>query len=579
MQTMMQNAKQINNFENLPLDMTGIHLFFTGIKGTGMAALVEICLERGATIEGSDVDDVFYTDALLARYGIKAKLFNKKNITQNIDLLFHSSAYDPDSHEELLQAKALGIPIMEYTIALGLISKASFSVAVSGVHGKTSTTSIIGTMLKDLPLLSQVLVGSQVPSLGDSCTMNKGSEYFVAETCEYKKHFLHFHPNIILMTSVEEDHQDFFPTYEDMRDAFVEFAYLLPKGGRLIYCSDDKGCQDVVSIVQKQRSDIRYVSYGAKPDKTGAIVHYSIHLKNDSRNKVNKNIQSQNLSSSGQSFILERQSIQNNRDKNSVSDTSIFPKTFSHLFSLPVPGFHTILNTAAGIAVCIELLEKENIKRKHNQLNNFEEQNEQDQNIKRKHNQLNNHNELEIGNWKTNLDSMAASLLKFRGAKRRGEIIAHFEKGRGILHDTFVLDDYAHHPTAIKTTLQGFKDFYPDHKIIVSFMSHTYSRTQALIDEFASSFSAADSVFLHKIYSSARENKEKYLGNTSGEILFEKTKTHHSNVHYFDEFMDAVDPIISLIDTKPSVFITMGAGDNWKLGKAIVEKLIKRSEL
>ncbi|HUH44906.1 MAG TPA: cyanophycin synthetase, partial [Treponemataceae bacterium] len=245
-----------------------------------------------------------------------------------------------------------------------------------------------------------------------------------------------------------------------------------------------------------------------------------------------------------------------------------FPKTFSHLFSLPVPGFHTILNTAAGIAVCIELLEIENIKGKHDQLNNHNQF----------HNQFNNQYQHEIGDWKKSLDLMASSLLKFRGAKRRGEIIAHFEKGKGIFHDTFILDDYAHHPTAIKTTLQGFKDFYPDHKIIVSFMSHTYSRTQALIDEFSASFSAADSVFLHKIYSSARENKEKYLGNTSGEILFEKTKTYHPNVQYFDEFLDAVDAVISLIDIEPCVFITMGAGDNWKLGKAIVEKLKKRSE-
>ncbi len=506
MQTMKQNSRhaQIDS-ENLPLDMTGIHLFFTGIKGTGMAALVEICLERGATIEGSDVDDVFYTDALLARYGIKAKLFNKKNITQNIDLLFHSSAYDPESHEELLQAKALGIPIMEYTIALGLISKASFSVAVSGVHGKTSTTSLIGTMLKDLPLASQVLVGSQVPSLGDSCTMNKGSEYFVAETCEYKKHFLHFHPNIILMTSVEEDHQDFFPTYEAMRDAFVEFVHLLPKGGRLIYCSDDKGCQDVVSIVKQKRKDIRYIAYGKNAKAAGETYFYTF-----------TNLY---LESGTQNFTVQT-------------------PDFEKKLSLRVPGYHSVLNSLGAIAVCLSLWEEKG--------NSFNE---------------------------AILDSIGKALLQFVGAKRRGEIIAHFEKGRGILHDTFVLDDYAHHPTAIKTTLQGFKDFYPDHKIIVSFMSHTYSRTQALIDEFASSFSAADIVFLHKIYSSARENKEKYLGNTSGEILFEKTKTHHSNVHYFDEFMDAVDPIISLIDTEPCVFITMGAGDNWKLGLAVKNRL------
>ena len=103
--------------------MSGIRLFFTGIKGTGMTALVEICHERGAIIDGSDIDDVFYTDAILSSLGIIPKLFSKNNITENIDLVFHSSAYDPESHEELLEAKALGIPIMEYTIALGHIPR------------------------------------------------------------------------------------------------------------------------------------------------------------------------------------------------------------------------------------------------------------------------------------------------------------------------------------------------------------------------------------------------------------------------------------------------------------------------
>ena len=117
--------------------------------------------------------------------------------------------------------------------------------------------------------------------------MHKGSEFFIAETCEYKKHFLHFHPSIILMTSVEEDHQDFFPHYEDMRDAFVEFVSLLPENGRLIYCADDKGSRDVVSIVKEKRKDIRYIAYGKNAKDAGETYFYSftnLYLESGTQN-------------------------------------------------------------------------------------------------------------------------------------------------------------------------------------------------------------------------------------------------------------------------------------------------------
>lgn len=491
--------------KKLPRDMSGIRLFFTGIKGTGMTALVEICHERGAIIDGSDIDDVFYTDAILSSLDIRPKLFSKNNITENIDLVFHSSAYDPESHEELLEAKALGIPIMEYTIALGEISKASFSVAVSGVHGKTSTTSIIGTILKELPLESQVLVGSQVPSFGNSCTMHKGSEFFIAETCEYKKHFLHFHPSIILMTSVEEDHQDFFPHYEDMRDAFVEFVSLLPENGRLIYCADDKGSRDVVSIVKEKRKDIRYIAYGKNAKDAGETYFYSF-----------TNLY---LESGTQNFTVQT-------------------PDFEKKLSLRVPGYHSVLNSLGAIAVCLSLWEE-----KGNSLN------------------------------EAILDSIGKALLQFVGAKRRSEIVADIPQSPSNPYGALIIDDYAHHPTAIETTLKGFRDFYPDRLLIVSFMSHTYSRTHALLDAFSKAFSSADIVILHKIYSSARENKEKYIGNTSGEILFQKTSAHHPQVLYFDEFLDAQDEVLHLMQNKASVFITMGAGDNWKLGLAVKNRL------
>ena len=138
------------------------------------------------------------------------------------------------------------------------------------------------------------------------------------------------------------------------------------------------------------------------------------------------------------------------------------------------------------------------------------------------------------------------------------------------------IDDYGHHPTAIKTTINGFRSFYPDRVIIVDFMSHTYTRTAALLEDFASAFGDADEVILHKIYPSAREV---YSGGVNGKILFARTSAHHQNVKYFEEVMDAEPYVLERL-SKPLpvgktgyLFITMGAGDNWKLGKSVFDKL------
>ena len=134
------------------------------------------------------------------------------------------------------------------------------------------------------------------------------------------------------------------------------------------------------------------------------------------------------------------------------------------------------------------------------------------------------------------------------------------------------MDDYGHHPTAIRSTLAGLKEFYPGRRLVLSFMSHTYTRTASLLDEFAMSFDDADIVFLHKIYSSAREV---YRGGVSGKTLFEKTRNYLSripgkgeNVFYVEEPLDGYQPLKAIL--KPGdLFITMGAGDNWKLGEKL----------
>ena len=133
------------------------------------------------------------------------------------------------------------------------------------------------------------------------------------------------------------------------------------------------------------------------------------------------------------------------------------------------------------------------------------------------------------------------------------------------------MDDYGHHPTEITKTLEGLKSFYPDKRLIVDFMPHTYSRTFSLLNQFACCFAPADDVILHRIYSSARE---KQIEGISGKTLYMEVQKHHSDVHYFEQPCDSVDYLRESL--KPGdLFVTMGAGDNWKLGKLLLERFIE----
>jgi UDP-N-acetylmuramate--alanine ligase len=158
------------------------------------------------------------------------------------------------------------------------------------------------------------------------------------------------------------------------------------------------------------------------------------------------------------------------------------------------------------------------------------------------------------------------SLGSFEGTRRRCEVLGC---ARGILF----MDDYAHHPTAIRETLKGIREFYPDRRIVVDFMSHTYSRTKALLTDFGESFEAADRVILHRIYSSAREVNR---GNVSGRDLFDEVSKHHSDVVFFEEPLEAVSHLKSTL-AKDDLFVTMGAGDNWRLGVEVFNEL-RRAE-
>lgn len=482
--------------------LKGLCAHFIGIKGTGMAALAEIFCAEGAKVSGSDVSDVFYTDAILRKIGVHPLLFDAKNITSALDLVVHSSAYTAENNCEVKAALELGLPVLLYSEALGELSRTMTSAAVSGVHGKTTTAGIIGTLLKDLPLPSLTLAGSSIASFGGSCVMISKSfaksggkdRFFAAETCEYQRHFMAFCPDAVILTAVESDHEDYYPAFKDIQAAFVDFICKLPVGGTLIYCADDPGARETAAQACGKRPDIVLVPYGETAEGPWRISDYEVR-----------------------------------------SGRQLFTVADIGRCSLEISGRHNVRNAAAALALVSAFLERAG--------------------------------ESPAAYY----EQLKKSLREFRGGKRRSEIVAREVNRYG--QDLIFIDDYAHHPTAIKTTLEGYRLFYPNHTIIVDFMSHTYSRTAALLDDFARSFGDADMVVLNDIYASARETASDF--NITGRDLYKRALKYHSAVSYEPDFTKAAQLIKDALDRKTGkegyVFVTMGAGDNFKVGQLVLD--------
>jgi len=467
-----------------PQSLKDFRVHMVGVKGTGMEALAEILWARGARVTGSDTKETFYTDAVLRRLSIPfTEGFDASNLPLDTQLVIHSAAYRPEDNPELALGASRGIPMMAYPQALGQLSLMSDSSGVSGVHGKSTTTAMCGIILDALRMPATVLVGAEVPAFGDRSTLMRGGKYFVAETCEYRRHFLNFHPSQILITSIEPDHLDYFKDQEDLLGAFEAYGALLPQGGTLVYCVDDPGAAAAASRVLSRREDVRVVPYGRTAE--GA-------------------------------FRLIEEALEDGQSGFSLAG-------WEQRFTLKVPGAHTVLNATGALALCSLLWEKEH------------------------------------PGASMDLEAAATALAGFSGSRRRSEIVGG---ASGIIF----MDDYGHHPTAINATLEGLALFYPKRRLVVDFMSHTYSRTRALLHEFGSCFSRADMVILHRIYASAREPNE---GGVTGRDLFNEVALHHKNVRYFDDPHEAIPFLLSELRSG-DLFITMGAGDNWKLGRELL---------
>ena len=235
---------------------TPIHVHFIGIGGISMSGLAEILLKEGFTISGSDNKESALTDHL-EQMGAKVFYGQKaSNIIPGIDVVVYTAAIHPDN-EEYAEAVRQKLPMLTRAELLGqLMTNYDMPIAISGTHGKTTTTSMLSHILLAGELDPTISVGGILKTIGGNIRVGD-SEYFVTEACEYTNSFLHFFPKIGVILNIDEDHLDFFKDLADIRNSFHRFAKLLPKDGTLVINDNIPDLEEITADL-----DCRVIRYG-----------------------------------------------------------------------------------------------------------------------------------------------------------------------------------------------------------------------------------------------------------------------------------------------------------------------------
>ncbi|MBM3255934.1 MAG: UDP-N-acetylmuramate--L-alanine ligase [Candidatus Moranbacteria bacterium] len=490
------------------------HIYLVGIKGVGMTALAQILKSRGKIISGSDTHEKFFTDAVLKKLKIPFREgFRTSNLPKNTELVVYSTAFDPIKHPEILSAKKKKIPVMSYPEAVSALFNASLGIAVSGTHGKTTTSALIAESMKNLGLDPTALIGSRVANWQTNAITGKSS-FFVIEADEHQNKLRHYRPWSIIITNIDYDHPDYYKKPENYYRVFEKWVgkwartkLKLPKIG--VFNGDDVKTLRMLKELNLKNNDDRVIlTYGKNKNNDIQILDSGSQDPNQIPNSR---------------FQIPKYFFKINLPKKTAQN--IFNKKQKIAVSASLFGEHNAYNLAAAVAFVLALSCVPNFK-------------------------------LKISNNK-----IAKSFESFRGTERRMQFIGK----RG---EVLVYDDYAHHPAEIDATLAAVRRHFPKFKIFVIFQSHTFTRTSAFLAEFIKSLSAADLIGLLPIYGSARELKGKVRSADIAKKLIKNKKTAFN----FPSHQDCLDFLKKYKSKKPTILITMGAGDGWRVGKNYLKR-------
>jgi UDP-N-acetylmuramate--alanine ligase len=448
------------------------HIHFVGIGGIGMSGIAEVLLNLGYLVTGSDMKESETTERL-KQLGSEIVIGHHAGNITSPHVVVISSAVKNDN-VEVIAAREKQIPVIPRAEMLAELMRLKYGVAIAGAHGKTTTTSMVATVLAAGGIDPTVVIGGRLNSLGTNAKLGQG-EFLVAEADESDGSFLKLSPTIGVVTTIDEEHLDYYKDIDEIKAAFLTFINKVPFYGVSILCLDQPHIQALIPLVQK-----RYLTYGM-----------SSQADYQARDILFKPL--------GSTFKV----LHHSQDLG--------------WFELSVPGVHNINNSLAAIAVAREL--------------------------------------------EVDLEVIRKALKDFSGVQRRFQI-------KGEIGGITIVDDYGHHPTEIKATLAAAAAGM-ERRVVVVFQPHRYTRTQHLLEEFFTAFNQADALVVMDIYAAG----EKPIPGVSGRALYEGIKQHgHKDVTFMSDREQIVGHMVSVLK-KGDLMITLGAGDVWKLGEQVVERL------
>ncbi len=419
------------------------NIHFIGIGGIGISAIARMFLLEGKKVSGSDMSDSKAVKEL-EKFGAKIHIGHfAENIPKDTDLVIYTIAIDKNN-PELKEAIKRNIKILTYPESLKEVSKNKYTIAVSGTHGKTTTTAMIAKIMIDAGLDPTVIVGSFLKGHESNFIAGK-SKYFVVEACEYRRSFLNIKPTIALITNIDNDHLDYYKDIKDIQNAFGEFILEVDKNNYVVADINNKAVSPVLKGIKA----------------------------------------------------------------NIINSKDFFEKDLK----LKIPGEHNKEDASFALAIAQIL----------------------------------------------GIDKSKAikSLEEFTGTWRRFEYKGETKNG------VLIYDDYGHHPTEIKATLSGAREFFGKKKIFVAFQPHLYSRTKILLNDFATAFGDADEILVAPIFAA----REKFDPSITSEILVDKIK--RAKALSFNNFSE-IENYLSKKLKKDDVLITIGAGDIYKVGENLL---------
>ena len=454
------------------------NIHFVGIGGSGMSGIAEVLFNLGYTVTGSDKKESDVTNRLTDK-GIEIAYDHSASNLKKVEMVVVSSAIS-ERNPEIIEAKKRSIPILARAEMLSSLMNTKRGIAIAGTHGKTSTTSIVASIMTEAGLDPTFINGGIINSFNSNAQLGKG-KYLIAEADESDQSFLLLQPSMSIITNIEPDHLvNYENSFENLKIAFLDFVKKLPFNGMAIVCGDDPIIRQLIPEFSRP-----YITYGFNEENDYVLSNYS---SSDFQSSFNLRSQSESLD-----------------------------------ISFNMLGRHNALNAAAAAVLCIQ----EGVSTKV----------------------INN------------------SLKNFMGINRRMQVLGELSINGS---NCTLVDDYGHHPSEIKSTIDSIRESFPNKELNMVFQPHRYTRTNDLFHEFVDVLTKVDHLILLDIYS-AGESPIK--GIDSEELMKKISDQGFSKVKLLNSGNEIIRSLEDRVDND-SVLIMQGAGNISDVSSEIKKKYL-----